>query len=144
MKKRITDERPACPQCGTRKVVKNGASKGQQRFLCRHCGVTFHTKSPRYFDAATKQRALAMMLSGRSMRDIAETLDTSHTTVWKWASNSAGEMATRLRGIAGQLEQQSAAPKIITMEKLSQQLKKGKNAAPYALLVLGDEVLWLS
>ena len=115
MKKRITDERPACSQCGARKVVKNGTSREQQRYWCRHCGVTFHAGGPRYFDAATKQRALAMMLSGRSMRDIAETLDTSHTTVWKWASNSAGEMATRLRGISGQLEQQSAEPKIITM-----------------------------
>ena len=143
MKKRITDERPACPQCGTRKVVKNGTSRGEQRYWCRHCGVTFHTKPPRYFEAVIKQEALAMYMNGATIRAIAKAFDASPTIVWKWIHSGSGQIAVRLRSLAAQLEQQSDAPRIIPLEKLPHHLKKTQGKSPYALLMAGNEVVWV-
>ncbi|MDR1069468.1 MAG: hypothetical protein LBL37_01580, partial [Gracilibacteraceae bacterium] len=36
-----TAEKPACVECGSAEVVRNGAQNGNQRYKCKACGKVF-------------------------------------------------------------------------------------------------------
>ena len=47
--------RPACPHCGSLKVVKNGRHCGTQRFICRDCSKSFGWSSGSFSTIARKK-----------------------------------------------------------------------------------------
>ena len=77
-----------CPNCGSTKAVRNGVTKGHQRYLCRDCGKTFgdfnntplfRTKFPDKWSIFAE-----CMLNGYSLRKSAEIVGVSYVTLFYW------------------------------------------------------------
>ena len=73
-----------CPECGSSRMPKDGASKGRQVDHCGDCGRrTIPDAAYQRPDAANKERALAMYQEGSSQSAIARILGVSLPAVSK-------------------------------------------------------------
>lgn len=77
-------ERPSCPRCGSRRVVKSGHVLGKQRWWCRSCRYQFtKTNAPDTLETV-KRAAVSLYGHGLSLRTVAGLLGTTAQSVLRW------------------------------------------------------------
>lgn len=77
----------ACPHCGSISIKKHGKADGRQRYRCKDCNKTFCETSQTlmYHSRLTPAQwkgLLLGMVQNLTLKEIADTIDTSITTVW--------------------------------------------------------------
>lgn len=83
------NEKPPCPKCQSREVVKNGKVQGKQRYKCKSCSLQFTRLTPRGRPAQEKAMAVTLYTLGLSIRAIARLIGVSPTAVLKWIKTFA-------------------------------------------------------
>ena len=73
-----------CKRCGSEAHVKNGLMRGQQRCLCKGCGLNFTNTPARGKPLALKAAAVLLSVSGLSMNRTAKLLGVSTPTIQAW------------------------------------------------------------
>ena len=81
--------RPACPHCGSLKVVKNGRHCGTQRFICRDCSKSFGWSSGSFFNHCRKEisqwfKYVECFMDRLPLRECARRCGISLDTSFKW------------------------------------------------------------
>src|SRR5215208_6840204 len=84
-----------CKRCGSERQVKNGLMRGQQRYLCKECGLNFTDTPPRGKPLALKAAAVLLYVSGLSMNRTAKLLGVSTPTVQVWLEQFAAAYAQK-------------------------------------------------
>src|ERR687897_1845157 len=84
-----------CKRCGSEAHVKNGLMRGQQRYLCKGCGLNFPNTPARGKPLALKAAAVLLYLSGLSMNRTAKLLGVSTPTVMTWLEQFAKAYAQK-------------------------------------------------
>ena len=82
-----------CKRCGSDEHVKNGLMRGQQRYLCKGCGLNFTDTPPRGKPLALKAAAVLLYVSGLSMNRTAKLLGVSTPTIQVWLEQFAAAYA---------------------------------------------------
>ena len=85
----------SCKRCGSEAHVKNGLMRGQQRYLCKDCGLTFTNTPPRGKPLALKAAAVLLYVSGLSMNRTAQLLGVSTPTIQAWLELFAAAYAQK-------------------------------------------------
>ena len=80
-------ERPVCPHCGGKEVIKYGHKGGKQRFLCHTCGQTFmHTTNTlmenSHYPRSIWADFIRDTITGTSLDESAEMYGFSHQTAF--------------------------------------------------------------
>ena len=83
------NEKPPCPKCQSREVVKNGKVQGKQRYKCKSCSLQFTSLTPRGRPAQEKAMAVTLYTQGLSIRAIARLIEVSPSAVLKWIKTFA-------------------------------------------------------
>ena len=83
----------SCKPCGSEAHVKNGLMRGQQRYLCKGCGLNFTDTPARGKPLAMKAAAVLLYVSGLSMNRTAKLLGVSTPTIQAWLEQFAGAYA---------------------------------------------------
>ena len=78
-----------CKRCESAEQVKNGFTRGKQRYRCKACGLNFTDTPPRGMPLATKVTAVLLYLSGLSMNRTAKLLGVSTPSVMAWIEQFA-------------------------------------------------------
>src|SRR3954469_10456097 len=84
-----------CKRCGSEAHVKNGLMRGQQRYLCKACGLNFTDTPPRGKPLALKVAAVLLYVSGLSMHRTAQLLGVSTPTIQAWLEPFAAAYAQK-------------------------------------------------
>src|ERR687890_1411717 len=84
-----------CKRCGSEAHVKNGLMRGQQRSLCKGCGLTFTHTPARGKPLALKAAAVLLSVSGLSLNRTAKRLGVSTPTVQAWLEQFAQAYAQK-------------------------------------------------
>src|SRR3954453_6924820 len=84
-----------CKRCGSDAHVKNGLMRGQQRYLCKGCGLNFTDTPPRGKPLALKVAAVLLSVSGLSMNRTAKLLGVSTPTIQAWLGQFAAPYAQK-------------------------------------------------
>ena len=84
-----------CKRCGSEEQVKNGRMRGQQRYLCKDCGLNFTNTPARGKPLALKAAAVLLYVSGLSMNRTAKILGVSTPTVMAWLEQFAKAYAQK-------------------------------------------------
>ena len=83
------NEKPPCPKCQSREVVKNGKVQGKQRYKCKSCSLQFTRLTPRGRPAQEKAMAVTLYTQGLSIRAIARLIEVSPSAVLTWIKTFA-------------------------------------------------------
>ena len=86
LESRSGSEKPDCPHCGHKNVIKYGHKCGKQRFLCKDCTQTFVTTtntvmSHSHFPKEIWDEVIDDTIGGNAIDYTAKRLGTSHQTV---------------------------------------------------------------
>lgn len=85
-----------CKGCQGKKVTKNGFVRGEQRYLCKTCGLNFIEGDERgKVPFSLKEQALKLYISGLSMNRIAHLLNVSTPAVLRWIKAFAKKFGQR-------------------------------------------------
>src|ERR687894_1869011 len=84
-----------CKRGGSEEPVKNGLMRGQQRSLCKGCGLTFTHTPARGKPLALKAAAVLLDVSGLSMNRTAKRLGVSTPTIQAWLEPFAAAYAQK-------------------------------------------------
>ncbi len=84
-----------CKRCGSERQVKNGLMRGQQRYLCKDCGLNVTNTPPRGKPLALKAAAVLLYVSGLSMNRTAKLLGVSTPTIQAWLEQFAQAYAQK-------------------------------------------------
>src|SRR3954468_4823100 len=84
-----------CMRCGSEEHVKNGLMRGQQRYLCKACGLNFTNTPTRGKPLALKAAAVLLYISGLSMNRPAKLLGVSTPTIQAWLEQFAQAYAQK-------------------------------------------------
>ena len=84
-----------CKRCGSEEHVKNGLTRGKQRYLCKGCGLNFTDTPPRGKPLALKVAAVLLYVSGLSMNRTAKLLGVSTPTIQAWLEQFAAAYAQK-------------------------------------------------
>ena len=84
-----------CKRCGSEVDVKNGLMRGQQRYLCKGCGLNFTNTPARGKPLALKAAAVLLYISGLSMNRTAQLLGVSTPTIQAWLEQFAAAYAQK-------------------------------------------------
>src|SRR3954467_9569407 len=82
-----------CKRCGSEEHVKNGQMCGQQRYLCKACGLNVTDTPARGKPLALKATAVLLSVSGLSMNRTAKLLGVSTPTIQAWLEQFAAAYA---------------------------------------------------
>src|SRR4051794_27740404 len=82
-------------RCGSAEQVQNGLMRGQQRSLCKGCGLNFTNTPARGKPLALKAAAVLLYVSGLSMNRTAQLLGVSTPTVQAWLEQVAATYAQK-------------------------------------------------
>ena len=95
-----------CKRCGSEAPVKNGRMRGQQRSLCKGCGLNFTNTPARGKPLALKGAAVLLSVSGLSLNRTAKRLGVSTPTIQAWLEPFAQAYAQKPEpeGRAGVIE----------------------------------------
>ena len=85
----------SCKRCGSEAHVRNGLMRGQQRYLCKDCGLNFTNTPPRGKPLALKAAAVLLYVSGLSMNRTAQLLGVSTPTIQAWLELFAAACAQK-------------------------------------------------
>ena len=84
---------PACKNCHSQEVIKNGFIRSKQRYRCKTCGYNFVSGDERTNPQTAVKRAFAVILyvvGQASYRSIAQLFDVSISTVSNWLTSEIG------------------------------------------------------
>lgn len=127
-------EKIICSKCTCNQIVKNGFTKGSQRYKCKACGFNFTIeRRGRGKPESQKRMALHMYLEGLGFRSIGRILKVSNVSVLKWI-RSFGEKIKELR--------QKAKPeevKVIELDEMWHYVQKKEKHCGYGLLMTETE-----
>src|SRR3954453_15554879 len=84
-----------CMRCGSEEHVKSGLMRGQQRYLCKACGLNFTNTPTRGKPLALKAAAVLLYISGLSMNRTAKLLGVSTPTIQAWLEQFAQAYAQK-------------------------------------------------
>ncbi len=84
-----------CKRCGSERQVKNGLMRGQQRYLCKACGLNFTDTPARGKPLALKAAAMLLYVSGLSINRTAKLLGVSTPTIQAWLEQFADAYAQK-------------------------------------------------
>ena len=84
-----------CKRGGSEEHVKNGLMRGQQRSLCKGCGLTFTNTPARGKPLALKAAAVLLDVSGLWMNRTAKRRGVSTPTVQVWLEQFAAASAQK-------------------------------------------------
>src|SRR3982751_3847459 len=84
-----------CKRCGSERQVNNGLMRGQQRYLCKDCGLNFTNTPTRGKPLALKAAAVLLYVSGLSMNRTAQLLGVSTPTIQVWLEQFAQAYAQK-------------------------------------------------
>ena len=84
-----------CKRCGSEEQVKNGRMRGQQRYLCKGCGLNFTNTPTRGKPLALKAAAVLLYISGLSMNRTAKVLGVSTPSIQAWLEQFAAAYAQK-------------------------------------------------
>ena len=84
-----------CKRCGSEAPVKNGRMRGQQRSLCKGCGLNFTHTPARGKPLALKAAAVLLSVSGLSLNRTAKLLGVSTPTIQAWLEQFAATYAQK-------------------------------------------------
>src|SRR3954454_14732152 len=84
-----------CKRCGSEVHVKNGLMRGQQRHLCKGCGLNFTNTPARSKPLALKAAAVLLYISGLFMKRTAKLLGVSTPTIQAWLEQFAAAYAQK-------------------------------------------------
>jgi transposase-like protein len=84
-----------CKRCGGEERVKNGLTRGKQRYRCKACGLNFTGTPPRGMPLRVKVTAVLLYLSGLSMNRTAKLLGVSTPSVMTWIEQFAKAYAQK-------------------------------------------------
>jgi transposase len=123
-----------CKRCGSAKQVKNGLMRGQQRYLCKGCGLNFTDTPPRGKPLALKAMAVLLYVSGLSMNRTAKLLGVSTPTIQAWLEPFAQAYAQKPEpeGRAG----------VIELDEMWHDLKKSLNRSGSGRLGIVRQGSW--
>ena len=108
-----------CKRCGSERQVKNGLMRGQQRSLCKDCGLNFTDTPPRGKPLALKAAAVLLSVSGLSMNRTAQLLGVSTPTIQAWLELFAAAYA--------QKPEPEGRAVVIELDEMWHHLKKSQN-----------------
>ena len=83
------NEKPNCPKCDAVEVVKNGKTRGKQRFKCKNCNFQFTSLVPRGYPPETKARVIELYNHGLSIRAAARLQGVSRSSALNWIKEFA-------------------------------------------------------
>src|SRR5215212_3502681 len=106
-------------RCGSEAQVKNGLMRGQQRYLCKGCGLNVPNTPPRGKPLALKAAAVLLYVSGLSMNRTAQLLGVSTPTVQAWLEPFAAASA--------QKPEPEGRAVVIELDEMGHDLKKSPN-----------------
>ena len=109
-----------CKRCRSAKYVKNGLMRGQQRYLCKGCGLNFTDTPPRGKPLALKVAAVLLYVSGLSMNRTAKLLGVSTPTIQAWLEQFAAAYA--------QKPEPEGRAVVIELDEMWHYLKKTRSA----------------
>ena len=94
MARTAAPENPPCPRCGHRQTVRNGRTRGRQRWVCDGCDHSFGptTGTPMYrlkTPAAEVARALLVVLRRGSLLAAEEVTGHKYETIGRWLRRAA-------------------------------------------------------
>src|SRR4051794_21219330 len=78
-----------CKRCGSGEHVRNGLTRGKQRYRCKACGPNFTDTPPRGMPLRVEVTAVLLYLSGLSMNRAAKLLGVSAPSVMAWIERFA-------------------------------------------------------
>ena len=108
-----------CKRCGSDEHVKNGLTRGKQRYLCKGCGLNFTDTPPRGKPLALKVAAVLLYVSGLSMNRTAKLLGVSTPTIQAWLEQFAAAYA--------QKPEPEGRAVVIELDEMWHYLKKSPN-----------------
>ena len=108
-----------CKRCGSERQVKNGLMRGQQRYLCKDCGLNFTNTPARGKPLALKAAAVLLYVSGLSMNRTAKLLGVSTPTIQAWLEQFAAVYA--------QKPEPEGRAVVIELDEMWHYLKKSPN-----------------
>ena len=108
-----------CKRCGSEEHFKNGLMRGQQRYLCKGCGLNFTDTPPRGKPLALKVAAVLLYVSGLSMNRTAKLLGVSTPTIQAWLEQFAAAYA--------QKPEPEGRAVVIELDEMWHYLKKSQN-----------------
>ena len=83
-----------CKRCGSEAHGKNGLMRGQQRYLCKGCGLNF-TNTPARGKPLALKAAVLLYVSGLFMNRTAQLLGVSTPTIQAWLEQFAQAYAQK-------------------------------------------------
>ena len=98
MARTAAPENPPCPRCGHPQTVRNGRTRGRQRWVCAGCDHSFgpttgtamyRLKTP----PAAVARALLVVLRRGSLLAAAEVTGHKYATIGRWLRRAAAQAA---------------------------------------------------
>ncbi len=94
MARTAAPENPSCPRCRHRQTVRNGRTRGRQRWVCAGCAHSFGptTGTPLYrlkTPPAEVARALLVVLRRGSLRAAEEITGHKYETIGRWLRQAA-------------------------------------------------------
>ena len=81
-----------CQKCTSREKVKNGFTRGLQRYKCKRCGYNYTTNKRRGKPRDIKRLAIQMYLEGLGFRSIGRILKVSNVSVLNWVREAGEEV----------------------------------------------------
>ena len=126
-----------CTCCGSNQFIKNGSSKGVQRYRCKSCMRYFSAK-PRKFTYQQKAKAIEMYLNNVGIRKIAKFIGCSSPLVVKWIKVLGKQISDQLESNSKKAACQM--PDIIEMDEIYTCVKKNSKGQLYGLLIVGEQV----
>src|SRR4029450_11259015 len=108
-----------CKRCGSEAHVKNGLMRGQQRYLCKACGLNFTNTPPRGKPLALKAAAVLPYGLGLSINRPAKRLGVSPPTIQAWLEQFAAAYA--------QKPEPEGRAVVIELDEMWDYLKKSPN-----------------
>lgn len=82
-----------CSKCGSESNVKNGYTKGRQRYRCKVCGNNYSVEQKSTAKGASeKRRALMLYLEGLGFHSIGRILGVSHVSVIRWIKQYGSQL----------------------------------------------------
>jgi len=131
-----------CKFCGSGKLMKNGFTRGIQRYKCRECGRNPIAGDKRYrmdkYDARTRHTALLMYVNNAGFRQIERVLKVHNHLVASWVKSMAKQLNLIVDKKSNNKEPRNI--EILEMDELFTYIKKSPKEYEYGLLLIGTEM----
>ena len=127
-----------CKFCESKKVTKNGYSRGVQRYRCKRCGkncISGDKRGSQKYPAETKNMVIKMYLNNCGLRRISAIINIPLTTVFSWVK-MAGQIVDKM---VKDKKHEKEKIEILEMDELYTYIKKKKTKYEYGLLLIGTD-----